>query len=134
MTGFSNEVRELIRERANNVCEVGMRCQNRAMHWEIHHRRPRGMGSTKRPETNLPANGLGLCADCHRWLELNRDVAKANGWLLSQNQTPCEVPVLRRSVWVILDNDGGFERAKCVCGEVGSGGRFEPDQCVCVEG
>lgn len=134
VTGFGNEVRELVRQRAAWTCEVQARCQGRAMGWELHHRRPRGMGSTRRPETNQPANALGCCADCHRFIEHHRETARANGWLLRQTQLPEAVPVLRRHVWVWLDNDGGVERAKCICGEIGTGGRFEPVQCVCVEG
>lgn len=139
MTGFSNEVRTQLQERASVdgfvQCEVMAVCQGRAASlWQAHHRRPRAAGGSRRPETNQAANGLLVCGDDHRYIESHRETSLANGWLLRQNQNPCEVPVLRRRVWVLLDNSGGFERAKCVCGEVGSGGRFEPDLCVCVEG
>lgn len=133
MTGFSSEVREIVRQRAGWTCEVQVRCQSRAMGWELHHRRPRGMGGSRRPETNSPANSLGVCADCHRFIEHHRDTARANGWLVRQVDNPATIPVLRRQVWVLLDDHGGFERAMCVCGEVGSGG-WVPGPCVCVEG
>lgn len=134
MTGFSQEVRQLINQRSDGVCEVQVRCQGRAAPgWQLHHRRARGMGSSKRPETNMPANALAVCVDCHHWIEHNREIARGNGWLLKQTQMPELVPVLRRHVWSWLNNDGDWQRAKCVCGEVGTGGRFEPDACVCVE-
>lgn len=91
------------------------------------------MGGTKRPETNQAACGLGVCGDCHRLAESQREIAYANGWLVKQHHTPSEIPVLRRHAWVLLDNAGGFERVQCVCGEVTSG-RWYPGQCSCVEG
>lgn len=138
MTGFSPKVRELLRARASVdgfvVCEVMAACQGRAAAvWEAHHRRPRGMGSSRRPDTNLPANGLMVCGDCHRFIESNRSVALSNRWLLRQNETPTDIPVLRRHVWVLLDNEGGFVPAECVCGEIGSDG-WVPGPCSCVEG
>jgi 5-methylcytosine-specific restriction enzyme A len=139
VTGFSTEVREIVRERAGYengyiVCEVQAACQGRAVAiWELHHRRARGMGSSKRPETNQAANALAICRDCHLVVESRREDAYRNGWLLHQNQMPTEIPVLRRHKWVLLDNRGWFESAKCVCGEITDAGWY-PGVCVCVEG
>jgi 5-methylcytosine-specific restriction protein A len=142
MTGFSKQVRDLVAERASIdvddpryvVCEVQVRCPGRAVAlYDLHHRRCRGAGGSKRPETNLTGNALAVCRDCHSFIESQRETAYSNGWLVRQHQEPALIPVLRRQVWVLLDNQGGFERASCVCGEIGSGGRFVPDRCVCVE-
>jgi 5-methylcytosine-specific restriction enzyme A len=140
MTGFSREVRDLVAQRATEdldaqfvVCEVMAACPGRAVAlYDLHHRRCRGAGGSKRPETNQAANALAVCRDCHRLIESQREIAYANGWLVKQQHTPAEIPVLRRHVWVVLDNEGGFERAQCVCGEITPGGWY-PGVCVCVE-
>jgi hypothetical protein len=98
-TGFSPAVREQIRTRSGSKCEIcGMQ---RAA--QMHHRRPRGKGSTKRPETNYPTNGLHLCGDCHDRVESDRGEALDNGWLVSQNEDPGEIPVLYRGQSMFLD-------------------------------
>jgi 5-methylcytosine-specific restriction protein A len=139
VTGFSREVRQLVQERAGYengyiVCEIQACCQGRAVAlYELHHRRARGMGSSRRPETNQAANSLAICRDCHSFAESQRETALRNGWLVRQNQTPADVPVLYRHRWMILSNDGSVTPADCVCGEVGSGGWY-PGPCSCVEG
>jgi hypothetical protein len=65
----------------------------------IHHRQPRQMGGTRRPEINSPANLLLICDDgtersCHRHVEANRARARENGWLVRAGADPAEVPVL----------------------------------------
>ena len=42
----------------------------------------------------------------------HRDEAKKHGWLLEQHQSPTEVPMLRRGLLVLLDNQGGWERTE----------------------
>lgn len=137
MTGFSPQVKQLMRDRALMDglirCEVMAVCQGSAASlWQAHHRRPRGAGGSKRPETNQAANGLLVCGDDHRFIEANRETALRNGWLVRQNQTPSEIPVLYRHRWVLLSDDGSVTEADCVCGEIGSDGWY-PGVCVCVE-
>lgn len=103
-TGFSVVVRALIRDRSGGCCEV---CGEWSSDMQHHHRRARGMGSTKRPETNMPANGLLLCGSCHRHVESHRALAYENGWLVHQTASPRDVAVLRRGEWVELDDLGG---------------------------
>lgn len=124
MTGFSVVVRRLIAERAKDfnsswpVCEVMAFCQGSAAQ-AVHHRRPRGAGGSRRRETNMPANGLAICDPCHSWCESHREEALRFGWLVLQSQTPADIPVLRRGVWVRLDNAGGFERVATPTQEAG---------------
>lgn len=86
----------------------------RGVDWSIHHRRPRGMGGTRRPDAASPANLLTLCgsgtAGCHGHVELHRADAFCNGWLLMQRSDPAVVPVLvdRMSLWVYLTHDGTY--------------------------
>lgn len=107
-TGFSPETRAAITDRATDWqgiirCEV---CGEPCSDFEHHHRRARGMGSTKRPETNGAANGLLCCGADHRRIESHRLLAYDNGWLVKQSQFPADVPVLRRGVWVNLRDNG----------------------------
>lgn len=106
-TGFSPDTRAIIIDRAVYACE---RCGERHSDMAAHHRRPRALGGSKRPETNQPANGVWLCGACHRHVESYRSQAFDEGFLVRQSQTPCEVPVLRRGVWVLLSDDGGIHK------------------------
>lgn len=58
--------------------------------WECHHRRPRGMGGSRDPQTNSPANLIALHPDCHQWIESRREEALENGWLVPQGKNPAE--------------------------------------------
>lgn len=105
MTGFSKAVRNLIVARSRGACEV---CFFGRVE-QIHHRRPRGAGGSRRADTNQPANGLAVCSDCHRIAERDREIALANGWLVLQGHDPALVPLLRfGSDWVLMDNEGGI--------------------------
>lgn len=105
MSGFSPEVREVIYTRDKQRCA---RCGARTT--QIQHRRARGMGGTKRAETNLPANGILLCGSatqgCHGWVESHRAEGIANGWIVSQSQEPATVPVMYLAGWYMLDDMG----------------------------
>lgn len=104
MTGFSSSVRSLIRVRAQDHCE---KCGER---WgvEIHHRRPRGAGGSRRASTNAASNGLLLCRDCHTWIESNRTKALLDGWLLLQEVTdPSQAPVRYRGKYPVNLDDAG---------------------------
>lgn len=108
MSGFSSQVRAVIIERSDGWCE----CCGLKRGAEVHHRRARGMGSTKRPETNEPSNGLWLCGDDHRHIESHRAEAIENGWLVPQHQDPRDIPVLYRGTPVFLDDRGCMHDAK----------------------
>jgi hypothetical protein len=89
------------------------RCQ-RGLHrgqggYSIHHRRPRGMGGSRDPRLNEPANLILLCGSgvdgCHGWVEQNRDMARQLGFLvpLVGSLSPDQVPVKRwGQQWVTL--------------------------------
>ena len=117
MTGFSTDVRHTILARSEGYCEVmAPGCDLTAT--DIHHRRPRGMGGTVRPESNLPANGLAICRPCHMRCEAMRNWARENGFVLLQGDKPSFVPVWWRCNWdgghkalVLLDDIGGKKAA-----------------------
>lgn len=105
MTGFSSRVRAVITARSERWCEVATAgCEGRAT--DIHHRRARGSGGTKRPESNEPANGLAACRACHGRIESHRTEALEHGWLVPQHQDPRDIPVLYRGTSVFLDDRG----------------------------
>lgn len=105
MTGFSPKVRQIIQDRADEICE---RCSLRPVS-EHHHRRPRGSGGSRRADTNTPANAAGLCSECHLRCERYRSEALDLGWLVPQGIDPSTVPVYyRQSDWVLLEEDGSI--------------------------
>lgn len=113
MTGPTRRVREDVICRSNGMCE---RCgkQLHGQPYSVHHRRPRGMGGTVRPESNQPANLLVLCGSattpgsCHQWIESRRSEAFEDGLLIRQTDDPSQVPVLLERGWVLLTDDCGF--------------------------
>jgi hypothetical protein len=125
-TGPSQEVRAMVIVRSSGCCEHCGRQLHEAGQWidehSFHHRRPRGMGGTNRPETNGAANLLLLCGSgttgCHGLIEAGRAMAHESGQLLWQTQDPAEVPVwiLQRGLGLVsrlapalLDDDGSLE-------------------------
>lgn len=105
VSGFPQSVRQLVRERAMDSCEV---CWFGTHDLQFHHRRPRGMGSTRRTDANTAANCLLLCLGCHERIESHREYARQRGYLVRQYHRPREVPVSRwGNEWVLLDDLGG---------------------------
>ena len=105
MTGgqFSAATAALIEARAKGRCEY---CGREAPTWQIHHRRPRGMGGTKRPGTAGAANGVLTHHWCHTRIERERAESREIGFLLYQGDTPEMIPILINQEWVRLNNDG----------------------------
>lgn len=106
LTGFPPTVREIIKNRAGNRCEY---CGGWDQYLQLHHRRPRQSGGSRREDTNQPSNGVALCMACHEGFEMFRTDAYESGWLLRQHQTPTEIPLTfpggRR---FLLGDDGGM--------------------------
>jgi 5-methylcytosine-specific restriction protein A len=67
-----------------------------AYRWSLHHRIPRGMGGSRDPKLNEPANILHLCGSgtegCHGLVESNRATAYEFGWLVRRGFEPSQVP------------------------------------------
>lgn len=102
---FSENTKLLVHERAKGKCEL---CGLPASNFQLHHRRPRGMGGTKRDESGAAANALLVHPKCHTWIESNRSEAAKHGYLVSQWADPRDVPVYRARTWVLLSDDGGI--------------------------
>jgi 5-methylcytosine-specific restriction protein A len=129
VTGFSADVRQTILARSEGYCEVmAPGCDLTAT--DIHHRRPRGMGGTKRSESNLASNSLNCCRKCHLRCEAMRNWARENGFVIWQSDDPAKTPVFWRSrfsgsrkVFVLLNDAGNIL-------EVGSDGNMEASTAV----
>jgi len=98
--------------RSGGICEV---CGRRAM-TNIHHRRGRGMGGTRRaihsPSWLLAVCGQGNTSGCHGRIESDRPTAEANGWALPWSvEDASTVPVRLALGLVLLDDDGGYTLA-----------------------
>lgn len=100
-------VRVRVVERSDGLCEICAR--RRAV--QIHHRRPRKMGGSRRPSVNSLGNLLALCACCHVEVESDRSRALSWGWLVADAiDAPASVPALLATAYgqqyVWLHNDG----------------------------
>lgn len=111
-TGPSRKVRDLIRdERAKKRCEVtGLWLGD--TDGQLHHRRPRQAGGTKRPDTNTPPNLLLLHPDMHAWIESNRTEAYEFGLLLHDRQIPADESVQLLIGRVYLTHFGTYSTAR----------------------
>jgi 5-methylcytosine-specific restriction protein A len=108
-TGPDQKTRLLVHERDQSAC---VRCGKSADPWDmqVHHRRPRGMGGSRDPETNSPANLVVVCPGCHEWVESHRLEASSLGLLVPQREAPSKWPVQHaRLGFVFLLDDGTTE-------------------------
>ena len=107
-TGPSKAVQDLVHARSGGLCE---RCGDSGGE-QIHHRRPRGMGGTRRESTNLPSALLDLCQPCHAWVETtgrSNGESYRKGFLVRQAQDPAAVPVhYREGAAVYLGESGAL--------------------------
>lgn len=64
----------------------------------VHHRKPRGMGGTRRADVHGLHHLMLLCGSgttgCHGWVERNRAAARDRGLLVPQAMDATEVPVV----------------------------------------
>jgi hypothetical protein len=102
---------DTVHRRSRQRCE---RCgTTNAARWSLHHRKPRGMGGTKDPMINSPANLLLLCGSgtegCHGWVETHRTEAYEFGLLVHRNDDPESVCVKLMYGLVRLDDGGGVQ-------------------------
>lgn len=94
-TGPSAVTELFVRQRDGNQCK---RCYRYVGPGEgsIHHRQPRQMGGTSRPEINDPVNLALLCGSattgCHGYIESHRTEAYEMGWLVHSWDDPAAVP------------------------------------------
>jgi hypothetical protein len=106
-TDPDREVVEIVRVRDGYAC---VRC-GRGGQLTTQHRVARGMGGTREPWVNQPANLISLCGSgttqCHGWVEHHPAEARAAGLALDRDgQRPENVPVRTWRGWMLLTNTG----------------------------
>lgn len=101
---FTEATRRLIKQRADDRCEV---CGLRQAYGQIHHRRPRGMGGTRRPDASSPSNGLYVHHNCHLMIESNRKRAAYLGWIVGWGRQTEAAEVRLWDGWFLLTPEGG---------------------------
>ncbi len=106
MSTFSPAVRALLVQRSRGMCEL---CR-RAPGTDAHHRRPKGMGGDKRPDTHAVTNGVWVCSPCHHdRIHAHPAAARADGWMVRQSADPALVPLRDRlGDWFLLTPDGEY--------------------------
>lgn len=117
MTGPTRATVELVCQRDANRCAWcrGVVTGVRGEDWSIQHRRPRGMGGDRRPETNLPGNlvlvhGNGT-QGCHGVIESRRAEAQEKGFLVPKGSVlPPAFHAIEHAFhgWVYLLDDGSI--------------------------
>lgn len=111
-TGPSQATKDVVWARAGGRCEVCGGSLAGVQGFSRHHRHPRRMGGSRRPELNTPANIILICGSgttgCHGRIESNRTLAYGEGLLLHDGADPTRVPVLLMCGLVYLAVDGTY--------------------------
>lgn len=102
--------RAIVLDRSGGMCEV---C-GAAPASNVHHRRGRGMGGTRRaihsPAWLLAVCGMGNTSGCHGRIEGDRVEAERNGWALAWSVEDASAAPVRLAIGlVLLDDAGGYE-------------------------
>jgi hypothetical protein len=121
----SNETVDVVMDRDQGCCVV---CGKvlfgyRGREWSIHHRRAKGMGGTRRPDTNEPQNLISVCgggnnSGCHGTIHRHPKDAVVMGWTIPKESTVDLETVhlalfarfddVRGTRWVTLTSDGRY--------------------------
>jgi 5-methylcytosine-specific restriction protein A len=93
-------------------CGAGLLFAQRGVGWSMQHRRARGMGGSRRPDTNEPQNLILLCGSatspggCHARVESRLLRDGGMGWSIKQAQNPLLSPVMHWRLgyaWLTVD-------------------------------
>lgn len=107
-TDPTEAVKAIVKARNNGVCLVCGVVRGE----QIHHRRPRGAGGSRRPDTNAPANLVFICHLCHSDIESRREWALERGYLVRQSHSPAASPIWLWGRWHLLDDEGGLREVE----------------------
>lgn len=107
MTGPTKATRALVWERDNGRCVA---CGKPAE--ELQHVRCRGMGGSRNPAINSPANLVWLCRPCHRLAEARVELMNVGGYWKYSWQKPGPVYYATEGAWYVLGDDGTRTRTQ----------------------
>lgn len=113
MSAVTKATRDLVLGRDHWMCAwCGCSIDVSRGDYSLQHRRARGMGGSRRPETNLAGNLVTMCGSattgCHGYAESHREESTERGFTIPQHVAdPASVP-LRHVLYgrVTLDNEG----------------------------
>lgn len=113
---MDKSIRIALWERAQGMCEITGHPlgEPESSAWEAHHRRPKGMGGTRREDKDWLSNLLALTAFIHnggpRSVHGNPYWSRPRGYLVSNSaEWAGMVPVfLRGQRWVMLGDHRGY--------------------------
>lgn len=107
--GVPDAVKDILRERSDGLCEVGLVCGGRALGVDPAHREGKGSGGTDKWWSNLASNLLWSCREDHDLID-NKQPARAERLGLKVRSgvaRPWEIPVLHKRLrWVLFDHNG----------------------------
>lgn len=120
MTGPTRTVRARVIWRDKSMCQwCGHHVDVSTGDYSLQHRRARGMGGSRLPDTNLTSNLVLVCGSattgCHGHIESHRVEAIGRGFNVPQGtlrrpSVPADVPLRDwRGEWWRLDDDGNRE-------------------------
>jgi 5-methylcytosine-specific restriction protein A len=100
-------LRRALLARCRNRCEL---CAGELLgRWEANHRRPKGMGGTRRADRDSLPNLTALHPHCHQWLTERPHEGRALGQFIRQHQDPAQTPLrLFGATPVLLTPEGGY--------------------------
>lgn len=109
------KLRHQIYERANGLCELSGALLPGGPDgpWEAHHRRPKGMGGTRRENEDTVGNLLALVQRVHNLapdsVHMSPMRSRRYGWLVSKHvEDPASVPVVLHDGRVVLLGQRGY--------------------------
>lgn len=128
-TGPSASQKGIVFTRARGCCEICGKTLHGNTDWlgehSYHHRQPRGMGGTSRPDVHAAYQLLLLCGSgitgCHGHVEQQRTEAYAFGWLVKHGQDPAEIRVvvtrIPLPVWLTVDGRYSLTQPRSIPGD-----------------
>ncbi|QOI67674.1 HNH endonuclease [Arthrobacter phage Orcanus] len=111
MSGPSAEVRRQVIARDLSKCQwCGRHVRTESGWYSLQHRRARGMGGSRRRETDQPANLVLVCGtgttECHGWIEAQPAQAIARGFRIAAGARPDRVNLVDWTgrEWILTDD------------------------------
>jgi hypothetical protein len=106
-TPEEDDARDKVDERSEGWCEIAVEGVCQGLGREFQHRQAKGQLGAWTASNGLKVCGHGNVFGCHGYLHQHPIEAVAKGWTVESWDNPLTRPVLRRGLWVVLDDKGG---------------------------